>query len=64
MRGTTGPTSTPSGGCASCSGTASSRTAVCVGVASDEGPAEIAEEADLTVDGPPGWLALLEALAE
>jgi len=39
-------------------------TAVCVGVASDEGPAEIAEEADLTVDGPPGWLALLEALAE
>jgi len=38
--------------------------AVCVGVASDEGPAEIAEEADLTVDGPPGWLALLEALAE
>jgi len=40
------------------------RTAVCVGLASDEGPAEIAEEADLTVDGPPGWLALLEALAE
>ncbi len=39
-------------------------TAVCVGIASDEGPAEIAEEADLTVDGPPGWLALLEALAE
>jgi len=39
-------------------------TAVCVGVVSDEGPAEIAEEADLTVDGPPGWLALLEALAE
>jgi trehalose 6-phosphate phosphatase len=39
-------------------------TAVCVGVASDEGPAEIAEEADMTVDGPPGWLALLEALAE
>jgi len=40
------------------------KTAVCVGVASDEGPAELAEEADLTVDGPPGWLALLEALAE
>jgi trehalose 6-phosphate phosphatase len=38
--------------------------AVCVGVVSTEGPAEIAEEADLTVDGPPGWLALLEALAE
>ena len=39
-------------------------TAVCVGVVSDEGPREIAEEADLTVDGPAGWLALLEALAE
>jgi trehalose 6-phosphate phosphatase len=38
--------------------------AVCVGVVSAEGPAEIGEEADLTVDGPPGWLALLEALAE
>lgn len=35
-----------------------------VGIVSTEGPAEIAEEADLTVDGPPGWLALLEALAE
>ncbi|HEU4598298.1 MAG TPA: trehalose-phosphatase [Solirubrobacterales bacterium] len=40
------------------------KAAVCVGVASEEGPAEIAEEADLTVDGPAGWLALLEALAE
>jgi trehalose 6-phosphate phosphatase len=38
--------------------------AVCVGVLSEEGPPEIAEEADLTVDGPAGWLALLEALAE
>lgn len=38
--------------------------AVCVGIASEEGPPEIAEEADLTVDGPAGWLALLEALAE
>jgi len=38
--------------------------AFCVGVVSDEGPREIAEEADLTVDGPAGWLALLEALAE
>jgi trehalose 6-phosphate phosphatase len=38
--------------------------AVCVGVASAEGPPEIAEEADLTVDGPAGWLVLLEALAE
>ncbi len=38
--------------------------AICVGVASSEGPAEIVAEADLTVDGPPGWLALLETLAE
>jgi trehalose 6-phosphate phosphatase len=40
------------------------KTAVCVGVCSEEGPPEIAEEADMTVDGPEGWLALLEALAE
>lgn len=39
-------------------------TAVCVGILSDEGPPEIAEEADMTVDGPAGWLALLEALTE
>jgi trehalose 6-phosphate phosphatase len=37
--------------------------AVCVGVVSDEGPPELAEEADLLVDGPAGWLALLEGLA-
>jgi trehalose 6-phosphate phosphatase len=37
--------------------------AVCVGVVSDEGPSEIAAEADVTADGPAGWLALLEALA-
>jgi trehalose 6-phosphate phosphatase len=37
--------------------------AVCVGVVSDEGPPELVEEADLRVDGPAGWLALLEALA-
>jgi trehalose 6-phosphate phosphatase len=38
--------------------------AVCVGVVSDEGPPELAEESDLTVAGPEGWLELLEALAE
>jgi trehalose 6-phosphate phosphatase len=37
--------------------------AICVGIASEEGPPELAEESDLTVDGPAGWLALLEALA-
>jgi trehalose 6-phosphate phosphatase len=37
--------------------------AVCVGVVSDEGPAEIADEADLTVDGPEGWIRMLRDLA-
>jgi trehalose-phosphatase len=37
-------------------------TAVCVGVVSAEGPPEIAEEADLTVEGPEGWIDLLAAL--
>ena len=39
------------------------QTAVCVGVSSPEAPAELAEQADLTVDGPAGWLAVLRALA-
>ena len=38
-------------------------SAVCVGVASEEAPPELSEESDLTVDGPAGWLALLETLA-
>ncbi len=37
--------------------------AVCVGVSSPEAPAELAELADLTVDGPAGWLTVLRALA-
>ena len=37
--------------------------AVCVGVVSDEAPAELEDESDLTVEGPPGWLALLRVLA-
>jgi trehalose 6-phosphate phosphatase len=37
--------------------------AVCVGVLSAEGPAELAEECDVTVDGLAGWLAILEWLA-
>ena len=37
--------------------------AVCVGVLSPEAPAELAEESDLTVGGPDGWLALLRWLA-
>lgn len=38
--------------------------AVCVGVASPEAPPELAEESDLTVDGPAGWLTILQSLAE
>lgn len=38
--------------------------AVCVGIVSAEAPPELAEESDLTVDGPEGWLAILEWLAE
>ena len=37
--------------------------AVCVGVLSPEAPGELAEEADLTVDGPAAWLGVLRALA-
>lgn len=36
--------------------------AVCIGVLSAEGPTELAEECDLTVDGLDGWLAILEWL--
>jgi trehalose 6-phosphate phosphatase len=36
---------------------------VCVGVTSAEAPPGLAEGADFTVDGPEGWLAMLEALA-
>lgn len=39
------------------------KTAVCVGVVSAEAPPELAEQCDLRVDGPEGWLALLESLA-
>ena len=38
--------------------------AVRVGVLSAEGPAEIAEESDLTVEGPAGWNPILAWLAE
>jgi len=39
------------------------RTALCVAVASPEAPPELAEESDLSVEGPAGWLELLESLA-
>jgi len=38
-------------------------TAVCIGVSSPEAPPELAKESDLEVDGPAGWLAVLESLA-
>ena len=37
--------------------------AICIGVSSPEAPPELAGESDLSVDGPAGWLAMLEALA-
>lgn len=40
------------------------QAALCVGVLSPEAPPELAEEPDLIVDGPEGWLALLTQLAE
>jgi trehalose 6-phosphate phosphatase len=39
-------------------------TVICVGVASPEAPPELPEESDLIVDGPGGWLQVLESLAE
>jgi trehalose 6-phosphate phosphatase len=39
------------------------RFLACVGVDSPEAPAELAAESDLIVDGPEGWLAILESLA-
>jgi trehalose 6-phosphate phosphatase len=38
-------------------------SALCVGVISPEAPPELTEECDLAVDGPEGWVALLEELA-
>ncbi|HEU4393606.1 MAG TPA: trehalose-phosphatase [Solirubrobacterales bacterium] len=38
--------------------------AVCVGIVSPEAPPELPEDSDLIVDGPEGWLAILEWLAE
>jgi trehalose 6-phosphate phosphatase len=34
----------------------------CVAVASDESPPEVSQGADLTVDGPEGFVRVLEAL--
>ena len=36
---------------------------VCIGIVSREAPPELPEESDLIVDGPAGWLAILEWLA-
>jgi trehalose 6-phosphate phosphatase len=38
--------------------------AVCVGVGSAEAPPELAEESDLVVGGPAGWLQILQWLVE
>lgn len=39
-------------------------TAVCVGVVSGESPPELAEQADLVVSGPEGFVPVLEALVD
>jgi trehalose 6-phosphate phosphatase len=39
-------------------------TAACVGIVSPEAPPELPEESDLIVDGPAGWLGILEWLGE
>lgn len=39
-------------------------TVVCVGVVSPEAPPQLVEDCDVAVDGPDGWLAMLEELAE
>ncbi len=36
--------------------------AVCIGVTSEEGPAEIREEADLAIPGPAEWIEILRSL--
>jgi trehalose 6-phosphate phosphatase len=38
--------------------------AICVGILSPEGPSELAEESDLLVEDPEGWLEILRSLAE
>jgi trehalose 6-phosphate phosphatase len=40
------------------------RHAVCVGIASEEAPPDLAESADVVVDGPEGFLQVLQALTE
>ena len=39
------------------------RACVCVGVTSEEAPVELADAADVSVEGPAGWLAVLRSLA-
>ena len=58
----TSPTWTRSGPCASWSRRASSTRRIRVGVRSDEGPQEIADEADVVVDGTEGVRELLAVL--
>jgi trehalose 6-phosphate phosphatase len=48
----------------SLAGTGRLRGAACIGVASEEAPPELGEQADAMVDGPAGFLELLRALAE
>jgi trehalose 6-phosphate phosphatase len=40
------------------------RATACIAVASDESPPEVSAQADITVDGPEGFVRVLEALAD
>jgi trehalose 6-phosphate phosphatase len=40
------------------------KATACIAVASDESPPEVSQEADLTVEGPEGFVRVLEGLAE
>ena len=39
------------------------KAVVCIGIASAEGPDDLADHADLILDGPAGWISVLERLA-
>jgi trehalose 6-phosphate phosphatase len=40
------------------------RATACIAVASDESPPEVSAQADITVDGPEGFVRVLEELAD
>ena len=61
---TIAPTSMPSRACATLREDGRLSAIACIAVASDESPPEVSSEADLTVDGPEGFVRVLEELGE